>query len=67
MACGGCAQAAAARQAAAGGQAAAHGGATSGEWVYVDNAGNITKHPTQLAARAAKARNGGKGMVQAAP
>jgi hypothetical protein len=38
--------------------------ASGGEWMYVAADGKITKFPTQLAANAAKARAGGKGLVK---
>lgn len=35
-----------------------------GDWIYVSPDGKIVKFPTQLAANAAKARQGGKGLVK---
>lgn len=34
------------------------------EWVFVSNNGDISHHPTQLAARAAMARAGNRGLVR---
>jgi hypothetical protein len=38
--------------------------AEGGDWMYVAPDGKITKFQTQLAANAAKARQGGKGLVK---